>query len=472
MDNASIEQLEKEVLARDLEVEPEMVQIYRGTHGGVEAKFDKITTNELLKILGLTVKRDETNKLLTFLAELSAYTEDSQLNISFNAPSSTGKSFIPTEIAKLFPKDDVLEVGYCSPTAFFHDHGVFNKEEGGYKVDLSRKILIFLDQPHTLLLQHLRPLLSHDKKVIQLKITDKNQRAGLRTKNITLIGYPVVVFCTAGLSIDEQEATRFLLLSPEIDQEKIRQSIFTKIAKESNLTAFSHIIESDPKRQALKNRIEAIKNAHITEIRIGSPHILQQKFFDHVKMLKPRHQRDIARVINLTKVFCLLNLWDRDKENNVLTATEADIEEAFKLWNVISESQELNLPPYVYNLYKDVVVVAYQGKNRGITGGVGFGLTRQEITKKHFEVYHRFLDNEQLRKQIIPMLEAAGLIFQEQDSIDKRKLLVYPTVVSPISQEGKKDENEVYPTTESPISSDLNATEKSYLKEADNEIPF
>jgi len=184
------------------------------------SQFKPISFKELGEILNLTIKKDEVNKIVTFLCEVSAYTDNSQFNISYNAPSSTGKSYIPTEIARLFPEEDVIEVGYCSPTAFFHDRGEWIEEKKGYLVDLSRKILIFLDQPHTLLLQHLRPLLSHDKKEISIKITDKSQKHGLRTKNILLRGFPSVIFCTAGLRIDEQEATRFLLLSPEVSQKK------------------------------------------------------------------------------------------------------------------------------------------------------------------------------------------------------------------------------------------------------------
>jgi len=133
------------------------------------SQFTPLNSDQLAEILELTVKKDTENKLATFLCELSAYSENAQFNISFNAPSSTGKSFIPTEIAKLFPHDDVMEIAYCSPTAFFHDVGEFDKEQRGYLVDLSRKILIFLDQPHNELLARLRPLLSHDKKEITLK---------------------------------------------------------------------------------------------------------------------------------------------------------------------------------------------------------------------------------------------------------------------------------------------------------------
>jgi len=47
--------------------------------------------------------------------------------------------------------------------------------------------------------------------------------------------------------------------------------------------------------------------------------------------------------------------------------------------------------------------------------------------KKHFEVYGRFLPDWQLRQWIVPMLETSGLITQEADQLDKRKILIYPT---------------------------------------------
>jgi hypothetical protein len=121
------------------------------------SQFSQISSEALLDTLGLTIKYDAENKLATFLCELSAYTENAQFNISYNAPSSTGKSYIPTEIARLFPEDDVMEIAYCSPTAFFHDVGQYDKEKNSYLVDLSHKILIFLDQPHNELLARLRP---------------------------------------------------------------------------------------------------------------------------------------------------------------------------------------------------------------------------------------------------------------------------------------------------------------------------
>ncbi len=409
--------------------------------------FSPLSSEELANILNLTIKHDVENKIVTFLCELSAYSEDSQFNISFNAPSSTGKSYIPTEIAQLFPEEDVMELAYCSPTAFFHDAGEFDKERQGYLVDLSRKIIIFLDQPHNDLLAHLRPLLSHDKKEITIKITDKGEKHGLRTKNILLRGYPSVIFCTAGLKIDEQEATRFLLLSPEINQDKIRESILQAVKKASDSEAFNAWLDGNPERMLLKERIRAIKQSDIRDIKIDNDANIKDRFLDHCKKLKSRHSRDIKRLISIIKSFAILNLWWRERNGKTLIANSNDVDDAFKLWAKISVSQELNLPPYVYNLYQEIILSAWKEKNEeqnenfeGIT--YKLGITRQEILQKHYKIHNKMLDNSLLRMQILPMLETAGLITQEQDPNDKRKILVFPTIISDDKNIEKNSETE------------------------------
>jgi len=436
------------------EVESIVRSIYEKHHGKKEAasehteqidvtQFTSLSSQEVINTLGITIKKDEENKLITFFALLSAYTTESQLNVSFNAPSSTGKSYIPTEIARLFPEEDVIKMAYCSPTAFFHDIRVFDKEINGYFVDLERKILIFLDQPHPLLLEHLRPLLSHDDKEIPIKITDKTQKAGLKTKNIILKGFPAVVFCTAGLKIDEQEATRFLLLSPDTAQEKLRQAIEEKIKKEADQAAYFRFLDEQPDRKLLKDRIRAIKKESIQDIKIGCWEKVKEMFFHQKTVLKPRHQRDIGHLMSLIKIFALLNLWFREKDGSTITANEADVIEAFKIWDVIAESQDFGISPYIYDLYKEVILPAYKEKEEQ-------PLKRQDVTKKFYEVHGRPLADWQLRQQIIPMLENVGLITQEQDSNDRRNKLIIPSPLRSGNGEPQKhveneEETEVLP---------------------------
>ncbi len=402
-------------------------------------KLKPLSKEVLIETLGLTIKHDEQNKLSTFLCQLSAYTKDSQLNLSYNAPSSTGKSFIPMEIAKLFPKEDIIELAYCSPTAFFHD-GIYDEERDAFVKDYSRKIIIFLDQPHPEVLARLRPLLSHDQKEIISKITEASR---LKTRTIILIGYPAVVFCTAGLHINEQEATRFLLLSPETSQEKIRESIIATIKKESDNDNYQSWLNGHPGRNLLKERILAIKYEKIQDIKIASPEKIEERFLKEKKALKPKNQRDIKRVIALVKCFALLNLWWRERKGPTVIADDDDIDSAFELWSTLSPGQELDLPPFIYDMYQEVILPAWREKNDSSefeTRGQGQGLSRNEIVKKHWAVYNRSLSIYQLSAEILPMLERAGLIVQEKDPGDLRQKLVYPfsNIVSDDKSTGKQ----------------------------------
>ena len=417
-----------------IEKEIEDEELIRRKREQLKELYLPLSKEELLDILGLTVKQDDTNKLITFLCCLSAYTRNNQFNISFNAPSSTGKSYIPIEIASFFSKEDVIKVGYCSPTAFFHDKGTFIKDLEGYYVDLERKILIFLDQPHTLLLQHLRPLLSHDEKEICIKITDKSQKYGLKTKKVIIRGYPSVIFCSAGLKIDEQEATRFLLLSPETTQEKIREGILEALKKGADPEIYFEELNNNPKRRLLIERIKAIKEENIKKIKLHNLDKIQERFFSMHKVLKPRHQRDIKRLLSLIKSLTLLNLWYRQTEElDVILASDEDIEEGFRLWEEISFSQELNLPPYIYQVFKEVILFLYQEKQAG--------LTRKEIMQGYLRIYNRPVAEWQLRREILPMLEMAGLIVQEQDPEDKRNKLIIPVYPTPQSTISKPENN-------------------------------
>ena len=85
-----------------------------------------MTNDELLKILSLSIRKDDSVKLVVFLCMLLAYTEDSQINASLNAPSGSGKTYIPLEIAPLFPNEDVEKIFYFSPKAFFHTQSTYH----------------------------------------------------------------------------------------------------------------------------------------------------------------------------------------------------------------------------------------------------------------------------------------------------------------------------------------------------------
>lgn len=385
------------------------------------SQFEPLSVEKLTEILGLTIVRDNTNKLVTFLCLLTAFTDDCQFNTSLNAPSSTGKSYIPLEIDKLFPDKDVMELGYCSPMSFFHDYGKWDKDKKVMVMDLERKIIIFIDQPHTILLERLRPILSHDRKEVMSKITDKTEKAGTRTKNLIIKGFPSVVFCSAGLKIDEQEITRFILLSPDMDQEKLKEAIHMVFQKEANKEEFAKQVEENPDRQALKLRIQAIKQAKVTEVRLHKPE-LAEGVFDGMNndTLKPRHMRDAGRVCRIIKALALLNTWFRERDGSIIYTNDEDVQNGLTIWNSIAEPNDLNLPPYIFDIFKKVIEpLCVECDNVGIH--------RKDILRRHYQVFKKFLSDISLGKEIIPMLQTAGLIREEKDPNLKTAKLIFLT---------------------------------------------
>ena len=72
---------------------------------------------------------------------------------------------------------------------------------------------------------------------------------------------------------------------------------------------------------------------------------------EHGGKLIPRHQRDIARLIALIKACALLNCFTREKlSDNRIKATDEDLENGFRLYNVIALPNELGISPEIYDI--------------------------------------------------------------------------------------------------------------------------
>ena len=118
------------------------------------------------------------------------------------------------------------------------------------------------------------------------------------------------------------------------------------------------------------------------------------------------------------------------------------------------------------NLFKDVIIPLYGLKNLTSEGLsiTRIGLSKQDIAQKHYTVYNRFLPDWQLRQQVLPLLETAGLIVQEADQGDKRKMLIYPTPQFTTFSFQNNSE-----TTSGVSDEKLTQTELNYLDEGDRE---
>ncbi len=376
----------------------------------------EVSLADITEVLSTSIKKDDAAKQITFIGMLLAQTNSSQVNIGFQAESSAGKSYVPIELSIFFPESEVSLIASASPTAFFHDRGIWNKETGVLTVNLEGKILVFLDMPGYQLLEKLRPLLSHDRKILHYKITDRSQKAGLRTKNVQVVGYPCVIFCSAKFDADEQERTRMILLSPSVDKDKLEESIRLISLRNCDPQSYKDQIENDSRRKWLIDRIKAIRQSGIREVRIPNHEgLVRDRFLREHEHLKARHQRDFPRIINLIKGHALLNWCNRKRTEDSIEANEADIEAGFKLYAEIAKSNDLGLSPYVFSIFEKVVKPNYSETE---------GLDYKRIQKHHYGEFHKSMSSSTL-SDILSQLEAANLVDLQKDEKDKRRTLVF-----------------------------------------------
>lgn len=386
-----------------------------------------ISVEELREIISTTVKHDNPTKIITFLTMLLTFTEEDQGNLALQSESSTGKSYIPLELCQYFPKEDVHIYGGASPTAFFHEVGTWEEERKAIIVDLEKKILIFLDQPHYTLLEKLRPLLSHDQKELMYKIVDKKQKHGHRTKTVIIRGYPTVIFLSTKFAMDEQERTRVFILSPDQSEVKIIDSINLLGKKLGNRDTFKDELQRDARRIWLKQRVSAIKNTGIRNVIIDNPDALCKAYIKSHKHLISRLQRDFPRFIGLIKAHALLNWAHRERlPNNCIKATNEDIKIGFRLYHEIATPNELGISPRIFEIYQQVINPLFKKKNFE-------GLDKNDILKDYRMKYHRPLSFRTLRDEILPTLEGADLVRQDIDPNDRRRTLTYPPDARDIS---------------------------------------
>lgn len=404
-------------------------EVQEAPSGLDERIYPEMSMQELLNVLDLTIKEDNVSKLITFYCMLSAYTHDSQINVSFNAPSASGKTYITTEVAQLFPDEDKIESSGASPTSFYYTEGEEDEERNAKVISFERKILLFLEQGNSAIQTKLRPILSHDSWEINYRITNKNKSGGNRTELIILQGFPATVFCSAGLRLDEQEATRAILLSPEPSQEKIQAAIELQNKRGKDERAYIEWLESRPERIALKERILAIRDECVEYIKLPDNGAIKERFYSTFPKLRQRHTRDFTHLQQLIKVIALLNLWHRKQPDGSIMANDSDTDQAFELWEQLAQSQNLGIPPTAIHFYKTYILPVFYNlvdANPKIDP-YSLGVSREQLSREYLYLEKTTLADTYLRKEILPQLEASGLITQQAPEFgDKRSKLIYP----------------------------------------------
>ena len=247
----------------------------------------------------------------------SAYSNN-PINLLINAPSGVGKNYVINKIASLFPNYEILSLAGMTDKALFHRSGtsvIKNENTGEYEsieskindideqiedrlneisqsynknekqglksiikelknekkdllkdarklIDLSNKIIIFLDTPSERLLSGLLPLLSHNKYEVEYEFVDTHN--GIKTKNNVLRGWPAVIIAQA---LDYSNSPRypeyqrrFIGANPNMSTEKYNEAINLINDKFSVPDLiYQHKIVSDEEKDKAREIIKGLK---------------------------------------------------------------------------------------------------------------------------------------------------------------------------------------------------------------------
>lgn len=199
--------------------------------------FEKISDKNIVQyvnnIAKKTIKQEDSLIRLLFYTGMSTYTQN-PLNLGIIAPTSEGKTYPVTEMTKFLPSQDVWTIGSMSPKVIIRDRGIMvdennepieqiiqdlteqikkaqksgNTEEENdlnqqlkeihknskVLIDLSGKVLVFLEPPHKETWDILKPILSHDTYEIEHPYVYKTETKGMEVKHIVTRGWPACIF--------------------------------------------------------------------------------------------------------------------------------------------------------------------------------------------------------------------------------------------------------------------------------------
>jgi len=445
--------------------------------------FEGNLVNECLSFLEHQVKEDREACFFALLTGISKDFKEPQ-NLFMRGSSSTGKTWITTNVLKLFDNEDVWALGGLSPKALIHTHGtqldkegneidfndrpnkdlvkdeltaqfgkepsnivVFNEyhkkmsvwnerlKDSYVLVDLTGKLLVFLDVPDVETFQTLLPILSHDKEEIEYRFTNKTVKGQLRTELTKIKGWPATIFCTASQKGLETFSSRSFTISPKTSELKISEAM--KVSG-SGLFVKSNKIEKElfQLKHKLWGLLDSMKDGKID---VFIPY--EGQLASVMPHYGARVMRDFKHLLTFIKLHALMNINDRpriyglkkersfedsgskttydfdeygsaivDDSKTVVLATFTDLFEVAKNFMFIEETTITGLSQNILDVYNKVIVPL---------GSADY----QTLVTKTSEILDISLSSKTLYRYVNE-LSKLGWVDEIPDPDDKRKKTV------------------------------------------------
>jgi len=413
--------------------------------------------------LGKRVKRDKATKRVVFWTALSAYTKN-PINLFIRGESSIGKTYNVVETLRYFPEEnDILMLGGLSPTAIVHDFGTLVDTKGDeinfndkptkekvrdeirynlgkgekmpdknvvyreymaakevwkerlkgskYIVDLSHKILVFLEAPHRRTYNMLRPILSHDKHEISYKFTNKTSEGQLRTSHVVVRGWPATIFLSSEEEYIKDLATRSFTITPETEPQKFRDAIRLTGEKKALPWKF----DEDREFMLLAGYVQSFKGS-AANLDVCIP--FARELGEFYPATLARSMRDYDHLTTLIEVCALFHYCQRPVleigERKVVLADIQDLQDVLTIFDYMEETTVTGLPKYILDCFHKVIQPLWE--ERGT-----FHYT--DLAERYNETFAEKKSTSRLRKYV-ELLSVVGWVDTEPDPSEKRKKLI------------------------------------------------
>ncbi len=440
--------------------------------------FDKIPDKKLIEFVihtaGKTIRLENSLTKLILYSALSAYTKD-PLNLGILAPTSEGKTYPVNETINFLPKQDVWLVGSMTPKVITRERGILvdensnpieekihhlkvnirkekdadKKEElkeqlnvlyqkSKHLIDLSNKVLVFLEPPHQETWNILKPILSHDSLEIEHPYVFKTETGGQEVKHIVTRGWPACIFCSAKDESDwpmwPEIQSRFFITSPNMVKQKYEESIIL-IGQRQGLPSIvqDQLIVSPKDIQLAKDCVVLIKEElqrnYCNGVWIPYSNILSQSLPSE----KGTDVRIANRFFSLLKIITKINIFNRNKlimsDEAMSISSLGDLEEVLGLTQNIT-----GIPSYKLDFFYNIFIPKFNSKDKSDVNSNGdveedrIGLTTTDLSEYYKEKKGKPITTDNINKTYLAELKNNGLIDEINSKIDKRRKIYYPIV--------------------------------------------
>jgi len=390
---------------------------------------------------------------------LSTYTSN-PINLGIMAPSSEGKTYATVEVSKLFPKEDIISVGRMSPTALIHQKGILvnenhnpieeklelleyeleNSKDSNFKkevkkekkellgksknlIDLSGKILLFLEPPNPKLWDVLKPILSHDSYEIEYKTTQTD--GSLRVKESIIRGWPAVVFCSAKNEahdrIWDEIETRFDITSPNTSAKKyLEANRFTSLKMCTPSFADSLVNDEEGEKYA-RYYVEEIKESLL---KFNDRNLIWNPFHKIIADAFPNREgismRHFKRFISYCNLSTLINA---DQKYKIIFQKEDETTETCPITDTDDIDFAIDMVENLSVIPPDKIKFIHDIFEPALKESLDNGITTQKLAEKYKQVYQKDITAKKILESYIKPLFDYGIVDFKENPDDKRQHL-------------------------------------------------